>query len=101
MKTARLHAPAHVASDSWRVRGACWDSQDPRWFPDLSLGGKAESRGPHPEVVATCLACPVSVECLDYALATRPRFGVWGGLSAEQIRRRRRSGGEFEGGSRD
>lgn len=41
-----------------------------------------------------CGRCSVQEECLDYALRTRQRFGIWGGLSERQrtqIRRRRAS----------
>lgn len=33
---------------------------------------------------AVCQRCPVRWECLTYALETRQRHGVWGGLTAEE-----------------
>lgn len=33
---------------------------------------------------AVCRGCPVRWECLTYALETRQRHGVWGGLTAEE-----------------
>ena len=39
-----------------------------------------------------CASCPVQRQCADYALAADERYGVWGGLTAEerarQVRRR-------------
>jgi hypothetical protein len=61
----------------------------------------AELRGPcrndpelffaeDPEAAATakaiCGTCPFRVPCLAFALATRQRHGVWGGLTAEERR---------------
>lgn len=33
-----------------------------------------------------CHQCPVIAECLAYALAHDERFGVWGGMTAEERR---------------
>jgi WhiB family redox-sensing transcriptional regulator len=47
------------------------------------------------EAKAICAACPVREECLEYALATRPGDGVFGGLTAAErhrlIRRRQKA----------
>lgn len=34
-----------------------------------------------------CAACPVRQDCLEQALATSERHGVWGGLSERERRR--------------
>jgi WhiB family redox-sensing transcriptional regulator len=33
---------------------------------------------------AICSRCPVTVECLDYALANMDTTGIWGGTTAQQ-----------------
>jgi WhiB family redox-sensing transcriptional regulator len=38
------------------------------------------------EAIAVCRACPVRDECLSWALETRERFGVWGGMTEKQRR---------------
>lgn len=38
-----------------------------------------------------CHACPVLVECRDYALANPNLDGTWGGLTEQERRRRRLS----------
>ena len=35
---------------------------------------------------AVCLACPVRLNCLDYAVENRIAWGIWGGLSPRQRR---------------
>jgi WhiB family redox-sensing transcriptional regulator len=37
-----------------------------------------------------CIGCPVRQECLDYALVSNQRFGIWGGLTEEERRPVRR-----------
>jgi WhiB family redox-sensing transcriptional regulator len=49
------------------------------WFP-LGSSGVAYAK-------RLCATCDVQVECLDYALANRIDYGVWGGES-ERSRRR-------------
>ena len=34
---------------------------------------------------AICAECPVRLECLAYALRTRPTAALWGGLTAEEV----------------
>lgn len=33
---------------------------------------------------AICRTCPVRIECLEWAVETRQRCGIWGGLSADE-----------------
>lgn len=47
-------------------------------YPDKGDSTKAAKK--------VCFACEVRLECLEYALETRQRFGVWGGLSERQRR---------------
>ena len=73
--------------EQWRERAACAGHD-----PELFFGtGAAVSTAKK-----ICRGCPVTAECLDYALAReagRTTHGVWGGKSADEraaILRRRR-----------
>jgi len=35
---------------------------------------------------ATCADCPLLVTCRNYAINTRQEFGIWGGMTADEIR---------------
>lgn len=72
------------------------DAQATEWMRD-GLCAQTDPEAFHPDehgsvvpAKAVCAVCPVLAECRAYALETGQRFGVWGGLSAnerQQIRR--------------
>jgi WhiB family redox-sensing transcriptional regulator len=39
---------------------------------------------------AVCARCPLRAECLEYALRHPARYGIWGGLSPEELAAERR-----------
>jgi WhiB family redox-sensing transcriptional regulator len=52
--------------------------------PDLFFPARGDSTA---EAKAVCAGCTVRADCLEYALETVQRFGIWGG-TAERERRR-------------
>ena len=74
----------------WMWDAACASAGTDLFFP-------REQRDPsNREAKRICAGCPVKNECLEYSLATREEFGVWGGLDEwerrallEQKKRRR------------
>lgn len=64
---------------SWYDDALCAQVGDDLWFPEKG-GDTADAK-------AICRSCTVRAECLDYALATNQRFGIYGGVS-ERGRRR-------------
>lgn len=67
---------------AWQAEGLCRVFPDANWFP---LRGESTA-----EAKRICLRCPVRAECLDYALTTRDKFGVWGGTSERERRHLRK-----------
>ena len=62
------------APGDWAARAACVGAANSnRWFPD-------PGHAPAGDVLAVCGACPVRLECLDYAVRWKIDHGVWGGL---------------------
>ncbi len=62
-------------SVKWQALGLCFQTYDPRFFPE---------RGKKFEILKLCKVCPVQVECLEYALATNPKHGIWGGKNKRE-----------------
>ncbi len=70
---------AHVLGLAWQSRGLCRGLPPDIFFPD--------DRGSSDIAKRICAGCPVRAECLEYALAIREPFGVWGGASERDRRR--------------
>lgn len=77
---------------SWQGKAACRGPDVMMLFfgPD---GEKQPERGIRErKAKVVCAACPLQAQCLDYALRHPVRYGVWGGLTCEElslVRRRR------------
>lgn len=63
----------------WATRAACRGFDSAIFFPGQD--GNAEP------ALRVCESCPVEEDCLQYALETRQRYGVWGGTTERQRRR--------------
>ena len=62
----------------WMFSAACLGIDPAVFFVDVGDSGD--------EAKATCAKCPVRVPCLDFALQTSERYGIWGGLTFKQRR---------------
>lgn len=89
--SARPHVPqlreTPLRDISWQEQAACSGLPSEVFFPDRSANITAGAR-------RVCAACPVSGECLSYALGNGEWYGIWGGLSVDQrleLRRKRRA----------
>jgi WhiB family redox-sensing transcriptional regulator len=70
----------------WRTRAACSGYPNTLFFPS--------SDSPEDTTVekakAVCSVCPVIGDCLQYALETNQRAGIWGGTSEKERKSLRR-----------
>ena len=74
--------------------------QVPPWYKDANCKGSNQDdffpeRGSSTVIAKKiCSECKVRVECLEYAVERKERFGIWGGKSERErraIRRERRN----------
>lgn len=76
-----------LVESSWKHKGACHGLDPTIFFPD-SEESAAEAK-------AICAGCSVRAACLEHALASREKDGVWGGTTDKErrriIRQRRRT----------
>src|SRR5215469_10821005 len=70
-----------AARGHWRFAAACRSCDPDLFFPISSSGRAAEQVAKAKEI---CAGCSVQPECLDFALRTHQRHGVWGGTSEEE-----------------
>ena len=63
----------------WMREGHCRYYPPAAFFPSDGVGVVAARE--------ICAECPVSAQCLEYALVNRIEHGVWGGASERERRR--------------
>lgn len=63
----------------WMQEALCAQADPEAWFPEKGSSTASAKR--------VCAGCPVQLECRDYALSNRERFGVWAGLSERELRK--------------
>ncbi len=73
---------------SWRHHAACLGMAPDLFFP-VGTTGPALEQTEHAKAV--CHHCPVTAQCLEWALATHQDAGIWGGLTEDERRTLRRS----------
>ena len=66
---------------NWRDQARC-RGVDPQIFHPAEEDEEAAAAAK-----AICAVCPVREPCLEYAISTREKDGVWGGLTARERRR--------------
>jgi len=71
----------------WRAQAACRDLPTDLFFP-VGHGPRAQTQARLAKQV--CADCQVREDCLDYALGTNARYGVFGGVDEEERRQLRR-----------
>ena len=81
--TGEVWLPDIEPPGDWVDRAACRGRGDESWFP--AVGARSRYRA----AVAVCEGCPVRQPCLEYAVANRIQYGVWGGLNEDARKRLR------------
>jgi WhiB family transcriptional regulator, redox-sensing transcriptional regulator len=77
------------AGTDWRHLAACRNEDPELFFPTGTTGPALEQID---QAKAVCRRCPVSGECLSWALDTGQDSGVWGGASEDERRAASRRG---------
>ncbi len=75
----------HDAAVDWKNQAACAGYPDDLFFP----ASEAEERLTE-TALEVCASCQVTSECLDYALESNQRSGIWGGTTEKERRSLRR-----------
>jgi WhiB family redox-sensing transcriptional regulator len=66
----------------WRDGALCTQTDPEVFFPDRGQSNATAK--------SICRRCEVNADCLEHALATDQRHGIWGGTSERERRRLRR-----------
>lgn len=72
---------------NWRSAGACLNADPDLFFP-ISMTGRAMEQ--IAKAKSICAQCAVRRQCLEFAVAHDPIYGIWGGTTPEDRQRMRR-----------
>ena len=67
---------------AWADYGSCTNTDPDLFFPQPGADTSYAR--------SICRGCPVRLHCLDYALESGQKHGIWGGMTESQRRRLRR-----------
>jgi len=67
---------------AWADHGSCTNADPDLFFPQPGVDTSYAR--------SICRGCPVRIQCLDYALQSGQKHGIWGGMTESQRRRLRR-----------
>ncbi len=73
----------HEGDWEWQIGAACRGSDTAAFYHPENERGPSRARR-ETAAKAVCAQCPVIQSCLQWALAAREPYGVWGGLSVEE-----------------
>lgn len=89
LERSRTKTVSGPPAQKWRSIGLCRGSETMVFYPPSDDDSLAE------EAKMICSMCAVRKPCLEFALNTREKHGVWGGLTERErrrvLRQRRRS----------
>lgn len=74
---------SYPSATDWRDLAACKTTPTDVFFP---ISDKGRAREDVDRARAVCARCQVRSACLAYAVATRQRHGIWGGLTEDERR---------------
>ena len=78
----------HAWDDAdWRANAACRETPPDLFFPVGTTGNATDQIESAKRV---CNQCDAQKACLEFALATNPESGVWGGTTEDERRKLRK-----------
>jgi WhiB family redox-sensing transcriptional regulator len=76
----------------WQEQAACRDYDNVLFFGPDQGESELEKQSREASAKAVCQRCPVSEPCLEFAMETNQKYGIWGGLTDKErasLKRRR------------
>ena len=76
----------------WQEQAACRSYDNLLFFGPDQGESELEKQGREARAKAICQRCPVAQPCLEFAMETNQKYGIWGGLTDKErasLKRRR------------
>ena len=87
MPTPPMAVPALAGEPTWRADAGCREESAVHFFAPGHLEPREDKHRREAAARALCAACPVQLDCRDYALVVQEPHGIWGGLNELERRR--------------
>jgi WhiB family transcriptional regulator, redox-sensing transcriptional regulator len=68
----------------WQRAALCRGEAGRDFYPPFGGERKRDRKARELRAKAVCEGCPVRAECLDHAVNSGERYGVWGGLTSDE-----------------
>lgn len=75
-----------AADRSWQGKGLCRGNHAYLFFPPSTVERKEDRERREHKAKAICGVCPVTSECMEFAIEIREPYGIWGGLTETERR---------------
>jgi len=75
-----------TVDEAWQREAACRGPESVLFFAPAAAEPRPEREAREARAKAICGGCPVTHECLAYALRIREPHGIWGGLNETERR---------------
>ena len=72
--------------NDWRAQAACRGIDPELFFSSDEIVNRQERLEREAEAKDVCQKCSVRRDCLSYAVSAGERYGIWGGLNAQERR---------------
>jgi WhiB family redox-sensing transcriptional regulator len=76
----------------WQEQAACREYDNILFFGEDFGESELERQAREGEAKSVCQRCPVAEPCLEFAIETNQKYGIWGGLTDKErasLKRRR------------
>ena len=76
----------------WQEQAACREYDNVLFFGPDAGESELEKQSREQRAKQVCQRCPVQEACLEFAMETNQKYGIWGGLSDKErasLKRRR------------
>ncbi len=89
--------PIHPAIEEferldWQEDAACREHENTLFFGPDHQESELEKQSREARAKTVCHSCPVAEQCLEFAMDTNQKYGIWGGLTDRErasLKRRR------------
>lgn len=85
MTTPQLSGWFQEAGQAWQEFARCYGED-----PDLFFPGRHDAEQKYPIARRICAECVVRDNCREYALSRGENVGMWGGMTAHELRKERK-----------